>query len=567
MDKLDVKGFILKGGYINVEKIKWIFDENTDPRVIKKAFEICEDISDGFPVFVGHKGESGENYSIEVAEDKIVVSGGGAAGAFYGLATLKKLISENNGKISCCAIEDYPDMGYRGFYQDTTRGRIPTIDTLKKLIDTMADLKMNSLQLYVEHTFDFKEYEFCRNELGYISAEEIRELDEYCRERFIELIPSLSCFGHLYHLLENEQYKHLCELKDFKQTRHYWIERMHHHTINPLLEESFSLITSLIDQHADAFSSDYFNICCDETFDLGSDVNSGKDKCSLYIDFIKKIVSYLEAKGKTVMMWGDIILKYPEKISELSDGIVFLNWNYDTEPIEGDVAKMKDKKQIICPGTSSWFGLSERTTIEIPNIKTLTEYGYKYGARGILNTNWGDLGNIASIDMAMYGMFFGARLGWNKNFELTADEKEKFSKYYYGNAEAISIIERFGEIIYPTNWRALLEYPDKYKEDHNLSAKDFENAVKICADAVKQIEALVFVDEDMKNEFLITAKGYALIAKWYGAYLGINIDCPFDFKKWLGLYKEAWQKNSKQSELGEVIRVFERLEDVGLCNA
>ena len=57
-------------------------------------------------------------------------------------------------QVPCLHIKDKPDFKYRGFYQDVTRGKIPTVDTIKKLIDTMAYYKLNSLQLYVEHVFE-----------------------------------------------------------------------------------------------------------------------------------------------------------------------------------------------------------------------------------------------------------------------------------------------------------------------------------------------------------------------------------------------------------------------------
>ena len=93
------------------------------------------------------------------------------------------------------------------------------------------------------------------------------ELDRYCNENFIEFIPSLATFGHLFVLLNQDKYKHLTECENFKQERIFWEDRMLHHTVDPTKQESFELIASLIDQYIPLFSSDKFNICCDETFD------------------------------------------------------------------------------------------------------------------------------------------------------------------------------------------------------------------------------------------------------------------------------------------------------------
>ena len=72
----------------------------------------------------------------------------------------------------------------------------------------------------------------------------------------------------------------------------------------------------MLDQYIPLFSSNKFNICCDETFDLGEGKNKklaaevGKGR--LYIDFLKKIVEHVKGYGKQVMFWGDIILEHPE---------------------------------------------------------------------------------------------------------------------------------------------------------------------------------------------------------------------------------------------------------------
>ncbi len=548
-----VKKFNKIDGFCHVQDFNWSFAENTDARVIDAAKRICDKKS-GTAVYVSHKNENSESYTLIVGKNDIKICGNSAAGAFYALMTLKMLAkASHNGDIECCEITDAPDMSYRGFYQDTTRGRIPTLDTLKKLVDTMAEYKMNSLQLYVEHSYEFKEYEFCREQLGCLTKAEIKELDAYCTERFIELVPSLSSFGHLYHLLQSDKYKHLCELKDYAPTRHHYMERMAHHTINPLLDESFELITSLMDQHMEAFTSDKFNICCDETFDLGRDVNKDKDKAELYIGFVKKLVSYLESKGKTVMMWGDIALQYPERLSEFPESLTFLNWYYDAQVDESRFAALADKKQIVCPGTSAWCGFHERVDIEEPNITTLVEYGKKYGARGILNTNWGDLGNPASIDMAMYGLILGAASGWNNDTKPSAEFKQLVSDYHYGCPEALDLLTRLSKACNHANWLTYnwdwLHYADNSEEAFNKA----QNSIK---QIIAQIESTEFADAELKIEFLLAAKGDSLLASWSAAKEGFSAKSDIDFDAWIEEYKENWLEDSKQSELDELVSVF-----------
>ncbi|MBQ7091007.1 MAG: beta-N-acetylhexosaminidase, partial [Clostridia bacterium] len=109
---------------------------------------------DGAALTVAY-GAGGEGYTLTVSEDAVSIEAEGAAGAFYGIQTLRQLLKAE--AVPCLTIEDQPDFAHRGFYHDMTRGKVATVATLKKLIDEMSYYKMNSLQLYVEHTFEFEE--------------------------------------------------------------------------------------------------------------------------------------------------------------------------------------------------------------------------------------------------------------------------------------------------------------------------------------------------------------------------------------------------------------------------
>ena len=100
-----------------------------------------------------------EGYTLEIDEDGIRLVGGDAAGCFYGIQTLMQLVEGAQGSLACVSIQDAPDMAHRGFYHDATRGRVPTVDGVKRIVDMLARLKVNSFQIYVEHSFDF--FEFC----------------------------------------------------------------------------------------------------------------------------------------------------------------------------------------------------------------------------------------------------------------------------------------------------------------------------------------------------------------------------------------------------------------------
>ena len=133
-----------------------------------------------------------QGYTINVFENKIDIIGESAQGAFYGIITLSQLLQTNPETLPCMEITDAPDMNHRGLYFDVARGRIPKVDKFKQMINKLAICKINSLQLYVEHTFKFSGFEEINNEFGYLTAEEIKEISNYCNENFIDCV--LACY-------------------------------------------------------------------------------------------------------------------------------------------------------------------------------------------------------------------------------------------------------------------------------------------------------------------------------------------------------------------------------------
>ena len=357
----------INGERVEIKGCKFVLPNGVDQRIVKLVEKVPSGKTE-VRISIGEKG--GDSYKITF-DKSILVEADSTKGAFYAIQTIRQIVK--NGYYDVKEIKDAPDFEVRGFYYDITRGRIPTLESLKKLVDILAYHKINMLQLYVEHVFPFKEYDGIYQRTGYMTAEETKELDKYCQENFVELVPSLSCFGHLYELLQTEKYKHLCELADYEPQTVYWQQRMAHHTIDPTNPESFEIIKSLIDQYMPLFTSDKFNICCDETFDLGKGRNAGKNSGELYVGFVKKVLDYVRSKGKLPMMWGDVINAHTELIDELGETI-FLSWGYDANIKPDTINKLKDagKTQYVCPGCNNWTSLIEMVHTSVPNIYKMT---------------------------------------------------------------------------------------------------------------------------------------------------------------------------------------------------
>ena len=546
-----VKSLDIKEGYL-LKKAIFCDTAALDPR-LAQALSALEQDESGTPLsFSVGEDANDESYKLFVEEREIRIEAHGVRGAFYAIQTLRQLFTEE--RVPCLAIEDKPDFAYRGFYHDITRGRVPTLETLKALVDRMVYLKMNSLQLYVEHTYPFEECREIAERYGSITPQELSELDAYCKERFVDFIPSLSTFGHMYEILRQEPYRHLRVLADFKETHNFRWERMRHHTINPEHPESLPLVRSLIGQYMPSFTSDYFNICCDETFDLEESL--GDRAGALYVDFVKKIISEVKSHGKTPMMWADILEKHPETIAELPEDTVFLSWDYSNTVEKEKIERISalGRPQIVCPGTSTWSNLCESLPISEDNIGRMAEFGYACGAIGVLNTNWGDLGNPCSLALADFGLTWGAEKSWSVGTEKGGAFYENIEHLVYKKSGAVALLKQIGALSPSSSlWNTLvnLYFNIRYGEDHKvyIQSLDFTEKRDALLKIRDSLSQQTWEEDSYRREAMIAAEGNALTVELLAKALEKPIARKVDAEAWLKKYREAWLLTSKESEL------------------
>ncbi|MBR6570465.1 MAG: family 20 glycosylhydrolase, partial [Clostridia bacterium] len=371
--------------------------------------------------------EPAQGYTLEISEDAVLVKGNDAAGLLNAVQTLRQIIQQYGWDLPCLTIEDYPVYPNRGFYHDVTRGRTPTMAFLKQLADQACLYKINQLQLYVEHTYLFRDITEMWRVGTPLTAEEIMELDDYCLERGIELVPSLSSFGHLCELLRTKTYCDLCELEDADKTPSTMPSRMAHHTLNPIDPRSLELAKKMIAEFMPLFRSRQFNLCADETFDLGK----GRSKealeklgeSQLYIGFVKELAEFIVSKGRRPMFWGDIVVRFADAVKVLPEETICLNWAYHPTVTE-DAAKILAQAgatQYMCPGVCGWNQLMNLHRASYDNITRMAKYGRDWGAIGLLNTDWGDYGHVNDPRFSLPGFIYGAHFGWS-DIELSFEE-------------------------------------------------------------------------------------------------------------------------------------------------
>ena len=247
-------------------------------------------------------GASHEGYRLAIEPDGIRLQASHAAGLSHGLSTLTQWArgASDPASLPGVRIEDSPALMQRAFMLDVSRSRVPTMEQLKCEIERLAELKLNQLQLYLEHTFAYEGHEEVWRGSSPFTPSEIREIDVFCAQRHIELVPNQNSFGHLHRWLELPRYRQLAECPEGLE--HPFAEHPTPFSLCPLDAGSIALLEDLYAQLLPNFTSAQFHIGFDETMDLGTGRSRPRAEevgiPTLYADFLEQVAE-LAAQPRT----------------------------------------------------------------------------------------------------------------------------------------------------------------------------------------------------------------------------------------------------------------------------
>ena len=309
----------------------------------------------------------------------------------------------------------------RSYMLDISRDKVPTMGTLKQLVEILEKFNYNQLQLYTEHTFAYSKHEAVWKDASPMTAQEIRELDLFCAMHGIDLVPNQNSFGHLERWLVKPEYNHLAELPRGGAPLPWGGFKKDPTTLCPTDPASLDFLASLYDELLPNFESRLFNIGCDETFDLlgegrSADAVKEKGEGRVYLDFLLKVAELVRKRGKRPMFWGDVILRHPELVPELPKDLIALDWGYEgNHPFMDEAAKFAAAGLdfYVCPGTSSWNSLAGRVENMRENMIAAERAGHTYGAKGFMVTDWGDGGHWQPLAASLPGLILGGNLAYS----------------------------------------------------------------------------------------------------------------------------------------------------------
>ncbi len=365
--------------------------------------------------------DSREAYSLKITSEGATVSARSSAGLYYAIQTLGQLV-EGSGAgavLPVVEIKDWPALAYRGVMVDMSHGALPTEKEVERQLEFMARWKANQYYFYSEDSIELKGYPLL-NPGGRFSQEEVRRIIAYGRARHIDVIPCLELYGHQHDLFRVEKYAELADMP-------------HGVEFDPRNSQVNSLLTDWVTQLAQLFPSPFVHIGFDEAFQIEQAARQGgmsAQPAQLFVRQLNTVDELFKKYGKTVMAWGDIMVKYPEIVSKLPSGLIAVAWEYDPGPEShyqhwlGPLAA-QHIPHMIASGVTCWNQVMPDYARSFENIDTFLASGRKSGAMGLMNTLWtDDAQNL--LRAAWPGVAYGAAAAWQSS---PVDRQNFFAGY------------------------------------------------------------------------------------------------------------------------------------------
>lgn len=427
-----------------------------------------------------------EGYVLGIGPQGIVIGAESATGQLYGTTTLRQMLLARSPGAATPAVRvhDWPKMKMRGIHDEFSYGQVSTLENFKDMIRFLAEFKMNTLIFYFEDTFRFKRYPKIGDGRGALTREQVDELEAFAKPLGVEIFPVFEMLGNQGALLMLDEARPFAEYPG-----------AHSFAVD---DEAFGFLSNCFNEIADAFDSKYFHAGLDESWDLGfgkseelvKRVGRGPAHAAHY----RRINDLFKSRGKTMLMYGDIILKYPEILDLIPKDIVLMDWQY--EPADHyptvDVMGSKGFPILVLSGMSNWDRIFPDMSKAMINIRNIALSCYRQPQPlGSLTSTWGDNGSKNLRELLYCGYAYGGEVTWSPDSTDVSDFSDRFFTLWNGPGtgpyfEAVyALLEKWPW------WFPLLDYyrhpflPRKDERPHTTQElyrvyEDARTAQKLC---------------------------------------------------------------------------------------
>ena len=377
-----------------------------------------------------------------------------------------------------------------GVMLDCSRNGVHTVDFIKRYVDIISKMGYNMLQLYTEDTMEVENEPYFGHMRGRYTPDEIKEIDAYCIQKGVELVPCIQTLAHYTTLFRWEEY--------FKV----------HDTADILLideERTYELLDNIFSTISKNFTSKRINIGMDEAHMVGLgrylDKHGYVNRFELLLKHLNKVCEIAQKYGFKPMMWVDMFFNFAFKaylldedvpdfsqdiIDKLPKNMQYIYWDYYSHNKERFDRAFKLTKQlgdtVYASGSWGWTGFIPHNEFGIDVLKYSMKSCEEYGVEEVFTTIWGDDGGETSRLSVLPTLMCKAEFA-RGNYDMDSI-KEKFYNLFgvkYDDYMALDVCALFDD-------KTITEQnPDKWGlyNDCFLGLFDETDAVKYKADNFK----------------------------------------------------------------------------------
>ncbi len=306
-----------------------------------------------------------EGYRLTVQSSKIILLANQPAGLFYGMQTIFQLLpkhiegikdvtAKKNWSIPVVTVVDKPRFGWRGLMFDVSR-HFFTKQEVKQFIDDMVRYKFNLLHLHLTDDQGWRIQIKSLPQLtdigawrplregkwanssdplpdepktygGFYTHDDIRELVQYAKDRFVNILPEVDIPGHSMAMLAS-----IPGLSATPGTQ-YWVNAgekfmewpagahfyaLKDNNLSPANEKVYEVLDKVFTEIAQLFPFEYIHMGGDETaknfWEKSEEIKALmqreklKDMDAVQSYFVKRVEKIIRSKGKRMMGWDEIL--------------------------------------------------------------------------------------------------------------------------------------------------------------------------------------------------------------------------------------------------------------------
>jgi hexosaminidase len=358
-----------------------------------------------------------EGYQLKVTAAGVTISANDNAGLFYGIQTLLQLlppdVEKKNGlkntafHLPFTEITDYPRFGWRGLMLDVSR-HFFNKQEVKDFIDQMVKYKYNILHMHLTDdegwrieikalpkltsvgawrvkkegyfgTFTAPAADEPRNYGGYFTQDDIKDIVQYAKERYVNILPEVDVPGHsLAAIVSYPELSCTADAVNYKvrsgEKIMEWPPSGHFYglvdnTLCPANEKVYEFLDKVFTEVAQLFPFEYIHMGGDETarnfWEKMPEIKALmqkenlKDLNEVQSYFVKRVEKIVESKGKKLIGWDEILQ------GGLAPNAAVMSW----QGMKGGIEAAQQKHEVeMSPTTFAYLDYVQGNSIMEPHV-------------------------------------------------------------------------------------------------------------------------------------------------------------------------------------------------------